>query len=74
MKRIKSIKKFSDEIVAKIKKIDDKALDQLIIDSDETAKDAVWWFERRFAEIVCEVATNEREDRIERTVHVYNGA
>ena len=63
MKRIKSIKKFSDEIVAKIKKIDDKALDQLIIDGDQSANSNNWWVERRLGEIFWEIAMNEKADR-----------
>lgn len=67
MKRIKSISKFSKELVESIKKLDDIKLDQLIIDSGEIGNKNEWWVEKRFAEIVWEIATNEkniREDTI----------
>jgi hypothetical protein len=67
MKRIKSISKFSKELTESINKLDENKLDELIKDSAETANSDDWWVEKRIAEIVWEIAMNEkniREDAI----------
>lgn len=69
MKRIKSISKFSKELVEAIKKADDKQLDDLIKLSDEYEKSDEWWVEKRIAEIVWEIAMNEKNMREDATAY-----
>lgn len=63
MKQIKSRSKFSKELVESIKKLDENKLNQLIIDSGEIGNKNEWWLEKRLAEIVLEIATNEKISR-----------
>ena len=63
MKRIKSISKFSKELAEAIKNLDESKLDQLIKDSGDSANSDEWWLEKRLAEIVWEIAMNEKNNR-----------